>query len=295
MLLSVVIPVWNRADVIVRCINSVLAQELHDLELIVVDNGSTDATASTVAAIDDPRMRLLTLESNVGASAARNAGLAVASGTYVAFLDSDDAFGPRWSQVVTHAVAMDAAVVTCGFAMLDQYGQWRYDQACQDMGPALFHLVGPFQAGTFVANTALMLACGGYSTELRYSENTELALRLSKHCHDQSLMTSHVDQPLLQWFHNPEHLYLAQTRMRSTKFLLSRHYDQLARDRPQLLSYHAQLGVWNARCGDLVGARQQFRAALKTDWRAWRNLARFAIATNRYTAGRVWPRTAASG
>lgn len=192
MLLSVVIPVWNRADVIVRCINSVLAQELHDLELIVVDNGSTDATASTVAAIDDPRMRLLTLESNVGASAARNAGLAVASGTYVAFLDSDDAFGPRWSQVVTHAVAMDAAVVTCGFAMLDQYGQWRYDQACQDMGPALFHLVGPFQAGTFVANTALMLACGGYSTELRYSENTELALRLSKHCHDQSLMTSHV-------------------------------------------------------------------------------------------------------
>lgn len=289
MLLSVVIPVWNRAEVIVRCINSVLAQELDELELIVVDNGSTDATAATIAAISDRRVRLLSLEKNMGASAARNAGLAAATGTYVAFVDSDDAFGPQWSQVVTQALATDAAVVTCGFAMLDQQGRWRYDQACQDMGPAFFHLVGPFQAGTFAAKTAVMRTCGGYTTDLWYSENTELALRLSKHCHDQSLVTSHLDQPLLQWFHNPEHVYVSQTRMRATTYLLAVHHDQLARDRPQLVSYHSQLGVWNARCDDLQGARQQFWSALKADWRSWRNIGRFAIATNRCTAARVWP------
>jgi glycosyltransferase involved in cell wall biosynthesis len=90
---SIVLPTFNRADTIVRAIRSVQAQTLQDWELIVVDDGSSDATASIIADID-PRM-LLIRQANRGFTEARNAGIRAARGDYVAFLDSDDEFMPH--------------------------------------------------------------------------------------------------------------------------------------------------------------------------------------------------------
>ena len=94
-LVSVVIPTFNRAHVLRDAIDSVLAQDRPDLELIVVDDGSTDGTSELVraAAAADARLRYVR-QSNAGAATARNAGLDQASGDYVAFLDSDDSWKP---------------------------------------------------------------------------------------------------------------------------------------------------------------------------------------------------------
>ena len=94
LLFSVVIPAFNRVDTIVRAVDSVLAQQCQDFEIIVVDDGSSDDLAGAVAAIVDPRIRFVR-QANSGASAARNRGIDLAVGTYVAFLDSDDAFLPH--------------------------------------------------------------------------------------------------------------------------------------------------------------------------------------------------------
>ena len=93
-LFSVVIPAFNRVDTIARAIDSVLAQQCSDFEIIVVDDGSSDDLAGAVATIVDPRIRFVR-QANAGASAARNHGIDLAIGTYVAFLDSDDAFLPH--------------------------------------------------------------------------------------------------------------------------------------------------------------------------------------------------------
>ena len=90
---SVVVPAYNYARYLPKAIDSALGQTHPPLEVIVVDDGSTDDTPRVLAAYAD-RIRVIR-QANQGAGAARNAGIAAARGEYVAFLDSDDLWHPR--------------------------------------------------------------------------------------------------------------------------------------------------------------------------------------------------------
>lgn len=91
---SVIIPVYNRAGLLKDAIASVLAQTCQDFEIVVVDDGSRDDPAATVAAFSDPRIRFIR-QDNAGGGAARNRAIDEASGRFVAPLDSDDIFLPH--------------------------------------------------------------------------------------------------------------------------------------------------------------------------------------------------------
>ena len=108
---SVVIPTFNRAASVRRAIDSVLAQDHTDLELIVVDDASTDDTAQSVRRIADDRVRLLEQPVNGGVAAARNRGIGAARAPLIAFLDSDDIWLPgKLSLQVAMMEAMPAQV-----------------------------------------------------------------------------------------------------------------------------------------------------------------------------------------
>ena len=94
--LSILIPTWNAEATIERALDSVLAERAIQLEVIVVDDASTDGTADIVASVADrdPRVVLLRLRANGGVSAARNRGLTMVRGEWVAFLDADDLLLP---------------------------------------------------------------------------------------------------------------------------------------------------------------------------------------------------------
>ena len=92
---SVVIPTYNRAALVARAIQSVLDQTYPHLELIVVDDASTDNTEQALQRFSDPRIRYVRLSTNLGGSAARNTGIEGARGDFVAFLDSDDEWRPE--------------------------------------------------------------------------------------------------------------------------------------------------------------------------------------------------------
>jgi glycosyltransferase involved in cell wall biosynthesis len=92
-LVSVIIPVYNGERIILGAVRSALAQTHENLEIFVVDDGSTDGTFAVLQSIDDPRIRLLQ-QPNAGTGAARNLALAQARGAYIAFLDSDDRWFP---------------------------------------------------------------------------------------------------------------------------------------------------------------------------------------------------------
>ncbi len=109
---SVIIPTYNRADLIVEAIHSVLAQTYQDLELIVVDDGSTDGTREAVAPYvqrSNGRVRYVYQE-NQGLSAARNTGCRLARGQYLAFLDSDDLWKPEKLAVQVPVLDADPTV-----------------------------------------------------------------------------------------------------------------------------------------------------------------------------------------
>jgi glycosyltransferase involved in cell wall biosynthesis len=90
MLLSIVVPVYNRAAQIRRCVVSVLGQGFADYELVLVDDASTDDSLARMRELSDPRLRLLTHPINRGTGPARNTGIDAAQGEWVVFLDSDD-------------------------------------------------------------------------------------------------------------------------------------------------------------------------------------------------------------
>ena len=87
---SVILPTYNRASLLKRSVDSVLAQSFEDFELIVVDDGSRDQTSEVVSGYTERRVRYLRLDRNRGLPAARNAGIDEARGSYLAFQDSDD-------------------------------------------------------------------------------------------------------------------------------------------------------------------------------------------------------------
>ena len=113
---SVVLPTYNRADLLPRAIRSVLAQTFDDFELIVVDDCSPSSMAPVVAEFGDPRIRFIRHEQNRGNAAARNTALRAARAPYIAFLDDDDEWAPEKLELqvpVLDASAPDEAMVYC--------------------------------------------------------------------------------------------------------------------------------------------------------------------------------------
>jgi glycosyltransferase involved in cell wall biosynthesis len=91
-LVSVIIPTFNRADMLKRAIQSAIFQDHHSLEIIVVDDASSDRTQQVVKSFNDDRIIFLRNAENKGVSFSRNVGLMQAKGEFIAFLDSDDEF-----------------------------------------------------------------------------------------------------------------------------------------------------------------------------------------------------------
>ncbi|HVS83787.1 MAG TPA: glycosyltransferase [Pyrinomonadaceae bacterium] len=117
MKVSIIIPLYNKAPYVRRALDSIAAQTFADFEAIVVDDGSTDDGAATVADYPDARFRLIR-QANTGPGAARNAGLAQARGELIAFLDADDEWLPNYlheSVRLLESFGSEVASVTCGY------------------------------------------------------------------------------------------------------------------------------------------------------------------------------------
>ena len=90
MLVSVVMPIYNRAHLVPRVVGSLCAQTYPNLDIVIADDCSTDDLPAAIAALNDPRVRIVRREMNGGVAAARNTGVAAARGALIAFHDSDD-------------------------------------------------------------------------------------------------------------------------------------------------------------------------------------------------------------
>ncbi|KEQ55470.1 glycosyltransferase family 2 protein [Sphingobium chlorophenolicum] len=158
---SVVIPLYNRADIVGDTIRSVLAQDWQDFEIVVVDDGSRDNPGPAIDAIGDPRVRYIR-QDNAGGGAARNRGILAAEGRYIAFLDSDDLFLPGKLSIMAKALAGDDGSTVLYSRMKVDRGVDRYwirpDRGIregEDVGEYLFCANQFMQTSTMIVPTAM--------------------------------------------------------------------------------------------------------------------------------------------
>jgi glycosyltransferase involved in cell wall biosynthesis len=128
---SVILPTYNRLSSLPAAVESVLSQSFRDLELIIVDDGSSEDVEGFAASIGDPRVRFIKRPVNGGAAAARNTGVAEAKGNYIAFQDSDDLWLPRKLERQIHffdQLPADVGVVTGGKLLYGRDAAYNYGQ-----------------------------------------------------------------------------------------------------------------------------------------------------------------------
>jgi hypothetical protein len=183
--ISVVIPTLDRRTHVSQALEAVLSQQEVDLEAIVVDDGSSDGTSDAVAAIGDPRARVIRHETPLGAARSRNDGLAAAAGEWVAFLDDDDLWAPRkLRDQLDAAAAVDATMAFSPVVVVDaSHRVIGLDPAPQPEGllaDLLRHNSIPGGCSNVIATTALVRAVGGFDEQLSVLADWDLWLRLAE-------------------------------------------------------------------------------------------------------------------
>lgn len=123
-IISIIVPIYNVEEYLPRCINSILAQSLSDLELILVDDGSTDGCPEICDRYAQKDRRIIVIhQENRGQAAARNAGLDIASGSFIGFVDGDDwIHKDMYQDMIDRAIKYNADMIVCGIENLDQNG-----------------------------------------------------------------------------------------------------------------------------------------------------------------------------
>lgn len=272
-LASIVMPCYNAEVHLNSSVGSLLNQTLTNWELIAVDDGSTDGTVTKLRLFKDARIRILT-QHHLGVSAARNAGLAIARGDYIAFLDSDDTWEPDFLGEMYAALKNrpDAVLAYCGWQNLGLPGGRGKPFIPPDYeGPSKMEslLEGcrwPIHA--CLTRRAAISAAGGFEPSLRIGEDYRLWLELSY-----SGLIVRVPE-VYAYYHHHDGIQATRNRslgmletLRAKVFFIDRHPEVIAllgRHRIEELTWGALIRQANelSWTGDLVNARPVQRKAI---------------------------------
>jgi glycosyltransferase involved in cell wall biosynthesis len=259
---TVVIPTRNRwAFLSTSALPSALAQQSVNVEVIVVDEGSSDATAGELTNLDEPRLRVIRHESARGVAQARNAGIGAALGGWVAFLDDDDLWAPqKLRRQLDAAAAHDASFVYSGAAWLDERKQFLHALAPPDpegLAARLLRWNEIWAGGSNVlVRTEVVRRLGGFDERLFQLADWDLWIRLA--LDGPAAAVNHI---LVGYVMQPESMLLTDRRdvFAEFQYLVEKHREAAARlgTGPDA----AKFGRWVA-AGHLRAGRR--RAAART-------------------------------
>jgi glycosyltransferase involved in cell wall biosynthesis len=292
---SVVIPTYNRAGIVPRAIESVLAQTVTDLEVIVVDDGSSDDTGKTLEEMFGDRIRYFA-QVNQGASVARNRGIEEARGEWIAFLDSDDLwekeklewqlkaleqFSPQCCGCYTDTRFFNHPERRTMFQLVEH--EYKHEGTMGVSPNVLERLVRPGGAGmvvclsSFVARADVVRKTGGFDRKLLFSQDSEFMFRLA-------MLTGfcYVNRPLVEFDRSPAELRHVGVQSEWNKLNFFLEDSQLRLEglsglagslptrvreliREQLGSVHSGWANWYLEAGEYGKARKSMSRAAQLD------------------------------
>jgi len=263
---SVIIPTYNRAHLIGRSIKSVLSQSYQDFEIIIVDDGSTDNTEEVVSSFNDERIRYIRHGENKGEAAARNMGIRVARGKYIASQDSDDEWLPE--KLAKQIELLKNTPPKVGVAYT---GFWKIENNEKTYIP--FSWVNQKEGdihkellkGNFIGSPATLIRrecfkkVGMFDEKLFHLVDWEMWLRVSKYYH-----FKFIDEPLLITYYDLDNVSTNQNEfIRAQELILEKHFEDFSKDKELLVTYYVYIGDLLISEGNVKKGRSYLIKALK--------------------------------
>lgn len=197
MNISVVIPVYNREKYIKKCIQSILEQTYQPMEIIVVDDGSTDGTIDKIKEIDSKIVRVVSGGGNHGAQNARNIGISEARGDWIAFLDSDDMWLPGKLEKQKDCVEKSGRPVCAGGGLILRNGKqtasWLDGQSGMVFEQVILHKMC-FLYPTILVKKDCLLQIGMLDEKVPAYQELDVSIGLASHYE-----VDYINEPLFIW------------------------------------------------------------------------------------------------
>jgi glycosyltransferase involved in cell wall biosynthesis len=262
---TVIIPTHNRASLLPRAINSVLAQTFTDFELFVVDDASNDETAQVIQGFSDPRITYIRHEVNRGESESRNTGIRNARGEYIAYLDDDDEWVPekldKQVKVMDSSPPETGVVYTgCDYVELGT-GRKLGTQKVYQRGRVLEHLLTKnFLPGpTALVRKKCFQKVGEYDPTVRYGPDWEMWIRIARYFDFEA-----IPEPLYRYsIHTNQLTANFELHIAGHERILELHSDLYRSHAKAHGRQLTQLGLAYYLCGNPVKARVVLRHALR--------------------------------
>ncbi len=233
---SVIIATYNRAPSLLRSVQSVLRQTYQNMEIIIVDDGSTDHTQEIVKNINDARVRYVRNEKNKGAAAARNTGICLATGKYIAFQDDDDEWVPGKLQIQIDVLEQSSSRVDIVYSDMwkVRQGQRTYFHSPRFTPSdgiiykhALADGVGYIGLVTVVLRKECFDKAGLFDENLSSLIDYELFIRLSK-----DYYFHHIDEPLAIYYATHGSITANLTKViQARRYIMNKYSSHLLKDK----------------------------------------------------------------
>jgi glycosyltransferase involved in cell wall biosynthesis len=253
-----VIPVFNAASTVVACVESARRGGT-DVEVVVVDDGSTDDTVAAVRDAFGDAVTVLEHDWNIGPAAARNRGAQAARGRWILFLDADDLLVAGSLDRVEAATHDDSGLLTTRYAL--------GADAASEAG---------FFAGAFAVRHDVFASIDGYDPHLRYGENSELQMRAEPALAGRGLQVQDVDVTTVRLRSVGRSRNYDRARMDAAIRVLEKHEPAMRADRRERAKHEAIVAVNARRIGEWRIARRYGFRAIGSDPTVARNYLRLA-------------------
>jgi glycosyltransferase involved in cell wall biosynthesis len=246
-LVSIVIPTYNHAPMLQRALATVIEQTYQNWNAIVVNNYSTDNTLEVVASFNDPRIQCVNFRNNGVIGASRNEGIALATGKYVAFLDSDDTWFPAKIEKCVASLENGSDLVCHAEYWIDESGNSRlvaYGPSEAATHHNLIYKGNRISTSATMVRATLLKEVNGFdvSPELISTEDYDLWIRLAA----KSSKFAFIDEPLGEYHRhdnnvsaNIEKHLMAELALLAKHFSANTRYENvIARRRRTALAYY---------------------------------------------------------
>jgi glycosyltransferase involved in cell wall biosynthesis len=262
---SVILPTYNRAQLLNISINSVLSQTYRDFELILIDDCSTDSTSSVLDSITDDRVRVIKNTSNKGIAAVRNIGVMNSRGKYIAFLDDDDEWLPDKLEKQVKIIEESSPVLGCVYTGIIIIMDGSNNTSQTKVSHFRKNILNNLLFNNFITTSTMLIKkecfekTGLFDESIPYGEDYDMWIRIAE-----IFEFENISEPLVKYrIHSNSISANHGAIIKGLETLMSKHESLFASNNRAKSNHLLELGIAYCYLGNTIAGKKAFLNALK--------------------------------